>query len=227
MPVLIGDIDHAGRGDRDAGRLVEGGRGDCAIGAAQGAGACDGGHHAKLINLADAVVHLVGNIDVVAGIDGQLGRGIELGRRAGAVGVACRAQGARESGHHAQRRDLADAMVAGVRHEQVALAVAHHAERAGKGRRGACGVGAASGAGGRTGQNAPVVLRGGHHRHLEGVGVLQGAIVDGDGNIRHTGDVRLVLHREGAGVARTADCRGHVGWQNQVRVVAGRHNPRS
>ena len=153
---------------------------------------------------------MVGDINVVLAIDGQAKRGTETHRRAGAIGKAGRTNRSCKGGHHTLRRHLADDMVGVVRHKKIALAVAHQTRWAVKGGRGSSAVGVAGCASRRPGQNAPVIVGRGHHRHLEGVDVLVGAIVDGDGHVCHTGDICLMLHREGAGVARTANCQGKI-----------------
>ncbi len=69
------------------------------------------------------------------------------------------------------------------------------------------------------------VVRAGRNRSPEGIGVLVGTIVDGDGNDSRTRDASLVRERQRAGVVASADRRGHARRQEEVWVGARDGDP--
>ena len=116
-----------------------------AIGAATAAGQTgQRGHHASGRDLADRVVVGVGHIDVARRVHRHAGGNIEPRGAAGAIGAAMLPGQSGQRGHHAGRRDLADRVVTGVRHIDVAGAVHRHANGIIKPRGAAGAIGAAT-----------------------------------------------------------------------------------
>eukprot|EP00959_Pyramimonas_sp_CCMP1952_P133714 2796087-Pyramimonas_sp.AAC.1 len=89
------------------------------------AGARQCGHQALRRYFADAVVPHIGHVGVAVAVHCNSYGAAELSHRPFSVSMACLAS-ARQCGHHALRRDLADAMVAHVGHDDVALHVHRH-----------------------------------------------------------------------------------------------------
>src|SRR5262249_48291342 len=121
----VGDEDVAEGVGGEGGRLVCHRRGARAVVAAvaRGPSAGDGDNDSVGLDLADAVVALVGEVDVAAAIDGHAPRRVDLGRGGGAVVAAvARGPGAGDGDDVAGGLDdLADAVVVRVRDGQVAV----------------------------------------------------------------------------------------------------------
>ena len=87
------------------------------------------GHHAAGRHLPDRVVVGVRHIDVARAVHRHAVGLIEPRGAARAIGAAEVASQSRQRGHHASGSHLADRVVAGIRHIDVARAVHRHAVR--------------------------------------------------------------------------------------------------
>jgi hypothetical protein len=113
MVEAVADVDVAGGIDCHPSRVVELGGGAGAVGEPTDAGTGEGGDDAGGCDFADAIVDLVGDVEVAASVNSDRVRAVELGGGAGAVGEPGDA-GPGEGGDDAGGCDFADGMVVGV-----------------------------------------------------------------------------------------------------------------
>ncbi|MNS29471.1 hypothetical protein D3C72_614720 [compost metagenome] len=226
----LGDVEVARGIHRQGARVVELGDRAGAVGGAGRARAGQGGGGAVRGDLADAVVARVRHVDRAGGVHGHAAGAVELGGGGAALGVA-RAGAAAEGADQAGGRDLADGVVAGVGHVDVARSVHRELVRVVEARRGRDAVGQAGdalagerrvGAVGRHAADAVVAAVG----HVEVAGGVEGdalgrveAGAGGAGEGRH-GAVLGNLADHAVAAVRDVDIARGVG-RHRRRAVEG------
>ena len=186
--VGIRDIKIAARIRQDAVGIVEPRRAARAVRAAQVAGRITGkgGHHPGGRDHADGAV--IGDKKIAFGIRCD-GRGVDKLRRcACAVETPLDTHRSSEGGHRSIGRDLADGVIAAVRHINIAAGIHRHAHGGVELRRTPLCVGIAS-------AEKSVACQGGHH---PGRGDLADGVVAGIGHIH----IAVAIHRHAIGMVK-------------------------